>query len=114
VRPSAIDPVTIGSIYEDAHSVAQENMLKLALRLRGFPHRTYVRHGKVSDVISEIIRENEIDLLVAGTHGRTGLGKLLLGSVADCLPCNEQTRYPGLVWKLLVRRGRQGSKSSLQ
>jgi len=35
VRPSAIDPVTIGSIYEDAHSIAQENMLKLALRLRG-------------------------------------------------------------------------------
>jgi nucleotide-binding universal stress UspA family protein len=43
VRPSAIDPVTIGSIYEDAHDMAQENMLKLALYLRGFPHRTYVR-----------------------------------------------------------------------
>jgi nucleotide-binding universal stress UspA family protein len=42
VRPSAIDPVTIESIHEDPHSVAQENMLKLALRLRGFPHRTFV------------------------------------------------------------------------
>jgi nucleotide-binding universal stress UspA family protein len=39
--------------------------------------------GRVSNVISEIIRENEIDLLVAGTHGRTGLRKLLLDSVAE-------------------------------
>jgi nucleotide-binding universal stress UspA family protein len=37
----------------------------------------------VGDVLSEIIRENEIDLLVAGTRGRTGFGKLLLGSVAE-------------------------------
>ena len=83
VRPSAIDPVTIGSIYEDAHSATQEKMQELSLRLRGFPHRTYVRHGKVSEVLSELVREKEIDLLVAGTHGRTGVGKLLMGSVAE-------------------------------
>jgi nucleotide-binding universal stress UspA family protein len=83
VRPSAIDPVTIGSIYEDAHSSTQEKIQEVAGRLGGFPHRTYIRHGKVSEVLSEIIRENEIDLLVAGTRGRTGMGKLLLGSVAE-------------------------------
>src|SRR5262249_13702677 len=81
--PSPIDPVTIGSIYEEAHSATQEKMLQLALKLRGFPHRTYVRHGNVTDVLLEIIRQNKIDMLVAGTHGRTGLGKLLLGSVAE-------------------------------
>jgi nucleotide-binding universal stress UspA family protein len=80
---SPIDPVTIGSIYEDAHSAAQEKMLQLALSLRGFPHHTYVRHGKVTDVLLEIIRENNVDMLVTGTHGRTGLGKLLLGSLAE-------------------------------
>jgi nucleotide-binding universal stress UspA family protein len=83
VRPSAIDPVTIGSIYEDAHSGTQEQMQRLSLRLKGFPHRTYIRHGKVSEVLSEIIREHKIDLLVTGTHGRTGVGKLLMGSVAE-------------------------------
>jgi nucleotide-binding universal stress UspA family protein len=83
LRPSAIDPVTIGSIYENAHSEAQEKMQELSLRLRGFPHRTYVRHGKVSEVLSELTYEKEIDLLVAGTHGRTGVGKLLMGSVAE-------------------------------
>jgi nucleotide-binding universal stress UspA family protein len=83
VRPSAIDPMTIGTIYEDAHSGAQEEMQELSLRLRRFPHHRYIRHGKVSDVLSDIIREQNIDLLVAGTHGRTGGWKLLLGSVAE-------------------------------
>jgi nucleotide-binding universal stress UspA family protein len=83
VRPSPIDPVTIGSIYEDAHSGAQEKMQQLSLKIKGFPHHMYIRHGKVSEVLSEIIREHQIDLLVAGTHGRTGVGKLLLGSVAE-------------------------------
>jgi nucleotide-binding universal stress UspA family protein len=83
VRPSPIDPVTIGSIYEDAHSGAQEKMQQLSLKIKGFPHHTYIRHGKVSQVLSEIISEHQIDLLVAGTHGRTGVGKLLLGSVAE-------------------------------
>ena len=83
VRPSPIDPVTIGSIYEDAHSAAQEQMQQLSLKVKGFPHRTYIRRGKVSEVLSEIIREHQIDLVVAGTHGRTGVGKLLMGSVAE-------------------------------
>ena len=83
VRPSAIDPATIGSVYEDAHSGTQERMQQLSLRLEGFPHHTYIRHGKVSEVLSDLIREHKIDLLVAGTHGRTGVGKLVMGSVAE-------------------------------
>jgi nucleotide-binding universal stress UspA family protein len=83
VRPSPVDPVIFGSIYEQAHSGAQEKIQRLSDRLRGFPHHTYVRHGKVCDALVEIIREQEIDLLVAGTHGRTGLGRLIMGSVAE-------------------------------
>jgi nucleotide-binding universal stress UspA family protein len=83
VRPSPIDPVTIGSIYEDAHSGAQEKMQRLAARLKGFPHRTYIRRGKVSEVLSEIVFDQGIDLLMVSTHGRTGVGKLLMGSVAE-------------------------------
>ena len=83
VRPSPVDPVVFGSIYEQAHSGAQEKIQGLSDRLKGFPHQTYIRHGKVCDALSEIIREQEIDLVVAGTHGRTGLGKLMMGSVAE-------------------------------
>jgi len=40
----------------------------------------------VGDTVSEILRtarETGADLIVMGTHGRTGLGRLLLGSVAE-------------------------------
>lgn len=83
VRPSPVDPALFGSIYEQAHSGAQEKIQRLSDRLKGFPHQTSIRHGKVCDALSEIIREQKIDLLVAGTHGRTGLGKLVMGSVAE-------------------------------
>lgn len=33
--------------------------------------------------LADIIEQNEIDLVIVGTHGRTGLGKLLLGSAAE-------------------------------
>jgi len=83
VRPSAIDPLTIGAVYEDAHSGTREKIEQLSQRLEGFPHHTYIRHGKVSEVLSGLIGEHKIDLLVAGTRGRTGVGKLVLGSVAE-------------------------------
>jgi nucleotide-binding universal stress UspA family protein len=94
LRPGAPDPTVFGSIYEDAHSNAQEKMQALSMRLRGYPHRTYVRHGKVSQVVGDLIHDHEIDLLVLGTHGRTGLGRLIMGSIAEEL--FRQTRCPVL------------------
>jgi len=83
LRPGAPDPAVMGSIYEDAHSGAQEKMQRLADRLKGFPHHTYLRHGETCEVLSEIISEQKVDLVIAGTHGRTGLGKMVMGSVAE-------------------------------
>jgi nucleotide-binding universal stress UspA family protein len=42
-----------------------------------------VERGDLADVIPEIIRENEIDLVVLSTHGRRGIKKLVLGSAAE-------------------------------
>lgn len=83
LRPEAPDPAVMGSIYEGVHSPAQEKIQQLAKRLQGCPNQTYVRHGNVSNVVAEMIREHEINLLVLGTHGRTGLGRLVMGSVAE-------------------------------
>jgi len=98
LRPGAPDPAVIGSIYEDAHNSAQEEMQNLSLLLRGYSHQTYVRHGNVSDVVIELVCGQEIDLLILGTHGRTGLGKLLMGSVAEEIfrvaPCPVLTVGP--------------------
>jgi len=78
-----VDYVSIATIYEDAHTEAKEKIEQLAACLERIPHRTYLRHGPIWKNLSSIIEESKIDLIVVGTHGRAGFGKLLLGSVAE-------------------------------
>jgi nucleotide-binding universal stress UspA family protein len=93
-----VDYVSVGTLYEDAHSDAQEKIQRITTRLEGIPYRTYVRHGQVWTNLASIVKENAIDLIVVGSHGRTGLEKLLLGSVAEDilrhLPCPVLTVGP--------------------
>ena len=60
-----------------------------------------VREVRVGAAFMEIIdyaRENEIDLIVIGTHGRSGLMHILMGSVAERIvrkaPCPVLTVKP--------------------
>lgn len=78
-----VDYVSMGTIYEDAHNEAKDKLDQIAARFETIPHHNYVRHGVVWKNLAEIIEQNEIDLIVVGTHGRTGLSKLVLGSVAE-------------------------------
>lgn len=93
-----VDYVSMGTIYDDANTEAKEKLDRIATRFEGIPHRNYVRHGHVWKNLSEIIAANHVDLVVVGTHGRTGLGKLLLGSVAEDIlrhaPCPVLTVGP--------------------
>ncbi len=45
--------------------------------------RTLIRDGMPRSVILEVAAESRADLIVMGTHGRTGLTHMLLGSVAE-------------------------------
>ena len=53
------------------------------------PH--FRRVGGVADTINEVAAEWAADLIMIGSHGRKGLGRLLLGSVAEAVvrhaPC---------------------------
>lgn len=93
-----VDYVSFGTLYEDANTLAKEKVDRIASRLGGIPSRCYIRHGQVWKNLSSIVAENEIDLIVVGTHGRTGFGKLLLGSVAEDIlrhaPCPVLTVGP--------------------
>jgi nucleotide-binding universal stress UspA family protein len=57
--------------------------LLISGELRGVPHKLVVGHGEIWEGLSRIVKENHIDMIVVGTHGRTGLAKMLLGSVAE-------------------------------
>ncbi len=45
--------------------------------------RHEVRRGQPSDVICDFAEEEGADLIVMTTHGRSGLSRLLMGSVAE-------------------------------
>jgi nucleotide-binding universal stress UspA family protein len=45
--------------------------------------RSRIVEGSAALRILDVAREEGSDLLVVGTHGRTGMGRVLLGSVAD-------------------------------
>jgi nucleotide-binding universal stress UspA family protein len=49
----------------------------------GVAVETSVRTGIAHRSIVEYVSEEGIDLVVMGTHGRTGVGRFLLGSVAE-------------------------------
>lgn len=53
------------------------------LRMAGFPVDVCVRFGEPAKEILEAAREAGADLIALATHGRSGIGRLLHGSVAS-------------------------------
>jgi nucleotide-binding universal stress UspA family protein len=49
----------------------------------GVPFSTLFGEGEVWDTIEKMLSEHSVDLIVVGTHGRRGLKKLVMGSVAE-------------------------------
>ena len=52
------------------------------------PQIAYEHHmisGEPADSIARFADENDIDIIVMGTHGRTGVLRLLMGSVAEAV-----------------------------
>ena len=63
---------------------AQSSMDKLLRRLQGSKVKTksLLLRGSAHDQIVKAARSKRADMIVIGTHGRTGLSKLFMGSVA--------------------------------
>jgi nucleotide-binding universal stress UspA family protein len=79
-------------------TTARENLHKYALRipeLRTVAHKEIVFLGSPMDGIESAGKSHDIDLLVLGCHGRQGLAKLALGSVAEW--AIGRLHYPVLV-----------------
>jgi nucleotide-binding universal stress UspA family protein len=66
---------------EDARS--QLDVFASHMAAGEMPAKILVGRGDVAATISSIIRDHNIDLVVVGTHGRHGVGRLIMGSVAE-------------------------------
>lgn len=60
-----------------------ENELLECGALKGLRYEVIVRQGDVWGELDQVIRQEEVDLVVIGTRGRRGVRKLFLGSVAE-------------------------------
>lgn len=79
-----VDPVARGQ-RERSERHATEAVRALATQAteRGVTYRTAVEHGVPHQTILSYVDEHDVDLIAMGTHGRTGLDHLLLGSVTE-------------------------------
>jgi nucleotide-binding universal stress UspA family protein len=79
-------------LYAEAPSLVEE----LVNKARGYVDRVqavaagagvdaeaYVREGECYNVIIRLARDVHADLIIMGSHGRTGIKRLLMGSVAE-------------------------------
>ena len=72
-------------ILEDQRKLHEElvSRAEMALRDRGFKTCARVLVGDAREAIIEMAKSEHADLIVVGSHGRSGLTKLLMGSVAS-------------------------------
>ena len=87
VRPSQF--VYAPEMIPSADEITRRDFDQLFARLRSdhrleeIEFRPWVLEGEISDVAGRFVEQQKIDLLVIGTHGRAGLPRLLLGSIAQ-------------------------------
>jgi nucleotide-binding universal stress UspA family protein len=80
----AIDAQTYQQLLDDDRRDAVQRMEALARDgAAGVPVDVHVEDGPPAPRILEVAERDGADLVVVGTHGRTGLDRLLLGSVAE-------------------------------
>jgi len=88
VSPAALpgEPVLESQLASTLVAEMDRYLRDLAGRIRvrrGLEVSATIRHGRVAEVIAGYAREVGADLIVLTTHGRGGLSRLWLGSIAD-------------------------------
>jgi len=98
---SDLFPVPMAEVYEEISGYAKAELAKLGaeVRTRGVAVRELVAQGKPSAEILRIAREETVDMIVLGTHGKGLLDRSLFGSTTERVvrkaPCPVLTcRHP--------------------
>jgi universal stress protein A len=75
----------VEAIYEEQRRWIETALERRARAARGegLLARALLRTGPAAPTIAQTAKEESADLIVVGTHGRAGLDRLVLGSVAE-------------------------------
>jgi len=102
VRPPIANTATLPenwrALEKAAEMEAEREKFALVHTFEGMQPEIMNNEGELWPNIKTAIQEHDIDLIVMGTRGRSGIGKLLLGSVAETIfrqaPCPVLTVGP--------------------
>ena len=86
VRQPAVNPMIQPPSWPDEETIRKENEEyrgQLLNIFTGIRTTALIEEGDIQSRLQEAMAKNNTDLVVIGTRGRTGLGKMLLGSVAE-------------------------------
>jgi len=79
----AYEVPTVAAWQEEMEKNARKRLADLGDRLGVSKDRQYLRVGQPKYQILEVADEINADMIIVGSHGRHGLGLLLLGSTAN-------------------------------
>ena len=79
------DPMPIADISEQLEDSAERQLPKLAEceECSGLNVEEVIVHGDAAAEIVRVASEQEVDLIVISSHGRTGFGRIIFGSTAE-------------------------------
>ncbi len=99
--PVGMDPMgTVAPSLSDLEEGAKSQLEGLVPEdtPEGVTVHSLVLRGMPTKTIAEFAQEKDADLIIVGTHGRTGLGRLFMGSTAEALlreaPCHVMVVKP--------------------
>jgi len=120
VRPPVVVPISEPTnwspeVFTEAAQIEDDRHRQEVLdTFRGIRTQVLIEEGSIAPCLQQAIENNHTDLVVIGTHGRTGIGKLLMGSVAEeifrtvscpvltvCPHSDPSYRTPGLFREIL-------------
>jgi len=81
------DPMPIADMSEQLEDSAERELPRLTdcEELKGLEVEEVIVHGDAAAEIVRVAGEQEADLIVISSHGRTGLGRMIFGSTAEAV-----------------------------
>ena len=82
---SLVAPPKRDIALQQAQGYVKQRMASLLKRsnFQQIPHEVLLDQGEIWPTLSDMVDKHDVDLIVIGTHGRRGIQKMMLGSVAD-------------------------------
>ena len=78
-------PDWLRDTHQKAHAGAKDYLATVAdnLKKEGIAVQTAVSQGRPEDEILDYAKKNQIDLIIMSTHGKSGVSRWVMGSIAD-------------------------------